>query len=173
MPSRQPQILALGRTLGARSAREYADGAADAVAEVEKRMSTVRRRLAAPPAGSGRTSRARTSGRSDIVLFGEDHESQKPFVVIVEVKNTDWDGRRDVNVRPLALRHARQLWRYLDALDDLVAAGDVAWLQGAVLYRRTPGARRRRDVIEAALEERAISTVWEEELPPAARTGET
>src|SRR5919108_1936015 len=50
-------------------------------------------------------------GRVDIKLRVEDDGN----IVIVEIKATDWDKIKDERVRPTALRHASQIWRYIEA----------------------------------------------------------
>ena len=34
--------------------------------------------------------------------------------VIVEIKATNWDRLKEHRVRPTTLRHARQIWRYIE-----------------------------------------------------------
>src|SRR3712207_1681335 len=47
-------------------------------------------------------------GRIDIKIDeGED------YVVVVEIKATDWDKLKRDRVRATAQRHARQIWRYI------------------------------------------------------------
>lgn len=67
-------------------------------------------------------------------------------------------------VRPNVLRHAAQVWRYLDALLPHVDAGRVAWLQAALVYPRRPSDPGRRECIETILDERGISVLWYDDL---------
>jgi hypothetical protein len=50
-------------------------------------------------------------GRIDLLLRDE----EEGHSVVVETKATDWDSMAPHRVRPNALRHARQLWRYINA----------------------------------------------------------
>ena len=50
-------------------------------------------------------------GRVDIRLNLEEEGN----VVIVEIKATNWDKIKENRVRATALRHARQIWRYIEA----------------------------------------------------------
>ena len=96
-------------------------------------------------------------GRIDIKLHLEDDGN----VVIVEIKATDWDKIRADRVRITALRHARQMWRYIDAnLSPL----DVT---PAIVYPPSPKTPGRRELLETILNERGIQVVWREEYHPA------
>jgi hypothetical protein len=61
------------------------------------------------------------AGRIDLLLAVDDHG--RPLLVVVEVKNTDWDARAAHRLRPNLARHARQVWRYIDSLMPEVEAG--------------------------------------------------
>ena len=92
-------------------------------------------------------------GRVDIRLkLEEDGQT-----VIVEIKATDWDRLMEHRIRPTALRHARQIWRYIeDHLDPL----DVT---PAIVYPSPPTVSGRKEQIEEILNERGIQVVWREE----------
>lgn len=80
------------------------------------------------------------------------------FVSIIEIKATDWDRILPHRVRPTALRHARQIWRYIDA--ELAGETDVC---PGVVYPSAPADNSRRKTVEAALNERGIQVVWHDE----------
>jgi hypothetical protein len=76
-------------------------------------------------------------------------------VVISENKATDWDGLRRDRVRSTALRHARQIWRYIET--ELNVRRDVI---PALVYPRTPRTSGRRKEIEQILNAQLIQVVW-------------
>ena len=57
-------------------------------------------------------------GRIDIKLKLEEDGN----VVIVEIKATNWDKIKESELRSTALRHSRQIWRYIEEIPDLVAS---------------------------------------------------
>src|SRR3954470_25031944 len=77
-------------------------------------------------------------GRTDLRIELRDDESGLPVVVVLEVKNTDWRKQTPQNVRRNLNRHGRQVWRYLEPLVDRVDAGEIAWVQGALVYPERP-----------------------------------
>lgn len=89
-------------------------------------------------------------GRVDIRLaFPE-----KNMIVLVEIKATNWDAMRPHRVRPNALRHVRQLWRYIEAdLDPM----DVI---PAIVYPAAPLDPVRKQEVERILGDHLIQTVW-------------
>lgn len=93
------------------------------------------------------------NGRVDIKLDVTD-EGQ---IVIVEIKATDWDRMKADRVRPNALRHASQIWRYIEAH---LTPKDVI---PAIVYPSPPKTRERREQIETLLNEKGIQVVWREE----------
>jgi len=92
-------------------------------------------------------------GRVDIMLPHPD----VGYNVLIEIKATDWDAMAPHRVRPNALRHARQLWRYIEAG---LAAGEVA---PALVYPVAPADPERKQLIESILEEVGIQVVWRED----------
>jgi len=89
-------------------------------------------------------------GREDIRLV----DNKEGFTVVVEIKASNWDVMKPERVRPNALRHARQLWRYIEAElhpQDVIPA---------VVYPIAPQMPGRKDEIEAIFEERLIQVVW-------------
>ena len=95
-------------------------------------------------------------GRVDIRLKLEEDGN----IVIVEIKATDWDRLMEHRVRPTALRHARQIWRYIE---DHLDPSDVT---PAIVYPSPPIAPGRKEQIEEILNERGIQVVWREEYQP-------
>jgi hypothetical protein len=94
-------------------------------------------------------------GRVDIRLKLEEDGN----VVIVEIKATNWDKIKENRVRSTALRHSRQVWRYIEAhLTPL----DVT---PAIVYPSPPITPGRKEQVEEILNERGIQCVWREEYP--------
>jgi hypothetical protein len=92
-------------------------------------------------------------GRLDIRLNLE----EDGHVVIVEIKATQWDKLKEQRVRPTALRHVHQIWRYIDAhLSPL----DVT---PAIVYPSPPTKPGLKEQVEEILNERGIQVVWREE----------
>ncbi len=92
-------------------------------------------------------------GRMDIFVQADDE-----MVAIAEVKATVWDRIAATQVRSLALRHCRQLWRYVDP--HLRQGLSVC---AGLVYPRPPKSRARRAAIESILEEKLIQCVWRKE----------
>jgi len=92
-------------------------------------------------------------GRVDIRLKMNDDGA----VVIVEIKATDWDRIKPNRIRPNALRHAAQIWRYIEAH---LAPEDVI---PAIVYPRSPKNVGRKAEVEAILDERGIQVIWRDE----------
>lgn len=92
-------------------------------------------------------------GRVDIRLNLTDDGQ----IVIVELKATDWDKIKESRVRANALRHANQIWRYIDAH---LSPADVI---PAVVYPAPPKSTKRKEQLENILNERGIQVVWRED----------
>jgi hypothetical protein len=92
-------------------------------------------------------------GRVDIRIdIPENHQ-----IVVIEIKASDWDKMKPHRVRPNALRHVRQVWRYIEAY---VSPRDVI---PALVYPSTPKISGRKEEIEAILDENSIAAVWRDE----------
>ncbi len=92
-------------------------------------------------------------GRVDIRLKLEEDVQ----TILVEIKATNWDLLKEHRVRPTALRHARQIWRYIeDHLNPL----DVI---PAIVYPSPPTKPGCKEEIEEILNDRLIQVVWREE----------
>jgi hypothetical protein len=90
-----------------------------------------------------RTVFERRRGRVDVRVDEEDGS-----VSIVELKATDWDRMKANRVRPNALRHARQVWRYVNA--ELSEGAEVC---PGVVYESTPSDHAVRSLVEETLNE--------------------
>lgn len=92
-------------------------------------------------------------GRIDIQLV----DSQEGHTIVVEIKATDWDAMKPYRVRPNVMRHARQLWRYIEAtLQDQPALP-------AIIYPQSPRTVGRREEVETLLNEQLIQVVWRDD----------
>ncbi len=95
-------------------------------------------------------------GRIDIKLV----DPEQGFTVVTEIKASDWDAMKPRRVRPNALRHANQLWRYIEAeLEHF----DVI---PAVVYPKSPKTPGRKEEIFKILDDRGIQVVWRDEEYP-------
>lgn len=92
-------------------------------------------------------------GRVDIRLKLEEDGN----IVIVEIKATSWDKLKEHRVRPTALRHARQIWRYIE---DHLSSMDVT---PAIVYPFPPKTPGRKEQVQEIMDERLIQVVWREE----------
>jgi len=90
-------------------------------------------------------------GRIDIKL----DQAEEGLAVVVELKATNWDKMSSYRVRPNALRHARQLWRYVES--ELAEGHDVI---PAMVYPVEPQTPGRKEEIEAILNDLGIQVVW-------------
>lgn len=86
-------------------------------------------------------------------------------VSVVEIKNTGWDRMKPHRVRPNALRHAAQVWGYVEPWLDR-ARKDVV---PGIIYRKVPKIRDRLNEIEECLHSRGIQVVWHEESVAACK----
>ena len=96
-------------------------------------------------------------GRIDIRLA----DAEEGYIIVVELKATQWDKMLPHRVRPNALRHARQIWRYIEA-ELQQAQGDIHLneVHPAIVYPTTPKTPGRKKEIETILNEQGIQVVW-------------
>jgi hypothetical protein len=87
------------------------------------------------------------------------------WVTVIEAKRTDWDRLKRRRVRPNALRHARQIWIYVEKFVD----GEGRDVCPGVIYDKVPGTPGRVDEVESILGERAVQVVWRSESMAALR----
>ena len=81
-----------------------------------------------------------------------------PGVGIGEIKATDWDRIDTSRIRALALRHARQAWRYIESQ---LATGESVC--AAIIYPKAPKSAAKKELVEAALDSRGVQCVWRED----------
>jgi hypothetical protein len=79
------------------------------------------------------------------------------LVVVIEVKASDWDKMKPHRVRPNALRHVNQIWRYIEAY---LPTREVA---PALVYPSTPKTPGRKEEVESILDEYSIAAIWRDE----------
>jgi hypothetical protein len=94
-------------------------------------------------------------GRIDIRLF----DAEEGHAIIIELKATDWDKMTAHRVRPNALRHARQIWRYIETESDVLAHK----VTPGIIYPVAPKTPGRKEEIETILGEQSIEVVWRTE----------
>ena len=96
-------------------------------------------------------------GRIDIRLA----DAKNGYVVVVELKATEWDRMLPHRVRPNALRHARQLWRYAEAeLQQAQVDIHLDEVLPAIIYPARPKTPGRQEEVETLLNERGIQVIW-------------
>jgi hypothetical protein len=102
-----------------------------------------------------KTSWAGRRGRIDLKIDDNDGS-----VTIVEIKSTRWDTLRSDRIRSTALRHARQVWRYInDHIDH--RQKDVF---AGIVYEHKPVDADVRHLVEQLLNDRFIQVAWRKEL---------
>jgi hypothetical protein len=84
--------------------------------------------------------------------------SEGALVGVVEIKASDWNRMTDAGLRPNVLRHARQVWTYIDS-----QLADGKEVSPGIIYPAMPSSEARRDLIESLLEQQGIAVVWEDE----------
>ena len=90
----------------------------------------------------------RKKGRLD--LFIDDDGDN--MVAIVEFKRSDWDKMKADRRRPNALRHARQVWAYVEEDKKEVCPG--------IVYSKAPRKLGRKDQVEEILNDQGLQVVW-------------
>ena len=93
-------------------------------------------------------------GRVDIMV-----DAKERTKALVEIKHTDWDRMTEGAVRRNALRHIRQVWRYIDAQPN-----DADGVCPGVIYAKCPGSVARKQQIETLFIEAGIPVVWHDLL---------
>ena len=81
-------------------------------------------------------------GRVDIFIDDDNAD----FATVIELKMSDWDAMKAHRIRPNAMRHVRQIWRYIDG--ELSDDRDIC---PAVIYPYTPQTPGRKEQIEDIL----------------------
>jgi len=101
-------------------------------------------------AGLTKTGR-RKQGRMDIYV-----NDVGDFVVVVEIKATDWDRILPNNIQRNIGSHRRQVWKYIEKYTD----GDRVNVCAGIIYPttpKTPGLQKR---IEEYLNSYGLQVVW-------------
>jgi len=107
--------------------------------------------------------RAIRRGRIDILVTASDNLGTG--LVIVEIKNTNWNATPEHRVPINLRRHVGQVWEYLDPLLDRVEAGEWSFVQGALLYPKRPADPERAALLDVMADKRGIAIVYDEEMP--------
>ncbi len=162
---REPDLLRLGKWFGAKVAKEYGVELGDVAIETEVGAPRGHGTARWDPSGVRVDRHAGDPwrrGRLDVLLKG--HDDGRPFEVVLEVKNTGWDAVAGRRVSPTLGRHRRQVWGYLEPKLERVDAGEVAWVQAALVYPHRPSRPGLREQIEASLGDYSITVLWYEDL---------
>lgn len=77
------------------------------------------------------------------------------LVSMAEIKATNWDKIPEAKIRQNVLRHARQIWRYIES--EIGKGVDVA---PGLIYPRSPRKKAVKDLVENLLNDRLIQCVW-------------
>ncbi len=98
------------------------------------------------------------SGRIDIIIHqaaGDD------YVMIMEIKATDWDKINPKNIKHHLCRHSKQLYNYIDKFMEV----DDKTVGLAMLYPEPPKKEGLREFIEkCAMEEYSFPVYWYSEV---------
>ena len=92
-------------------------------------------------------------GRIDIFV-----KSDEKLVVVVEIKNSDWDIMNPDAVRRNVKRQARQILKYIDS--QLQSKKEVS---PGIIFPKRPKNNYRMKLIEQLFEEEGIPVVWMDE----------
>jgi hypothetical protein len=90
-------------------------------------------------------------GRMDIYV----PKAGESLVSIAEIKATNWDKIPNTRIRQNVLRHATQMWRYVES--EIERGIDVS---PGLIYPRAPRNKAVKDLVESLLNERLIQCVW-------------
>lgn len=93
------------------------------------------------------------TGRVDIFVEADDS-----YVVVGEIKNSNWDSMTPTALRRNVRRQIRQIWKYIDT--QLAKGNDVT---PGIIFPRRPKSNETMNKIEEMFEEEGISVVWEDE----------
>jgi hypothetical protein len=93
-------------------------------------------------------------GRIDIKI-----DEGSGVVTLVEIKASNWDALKPERIRATALRHARQVWRYINDFSDNQGKDVFA----GIVYENEPANPEIRRVVEQILNDRFIQVAWRKE----------
>ena len=98
------------------------------------------------------------SGRMDIII----HEAAgEDYVMIMEIKATDWDKIKPQNIKRNLYRHGKQLYNYIDKFMEI----DNKTVGLAMLYPEPPKKKGLREFIEkCAMDDYAFPVYWYSEI---------
>jgi hypothetical protein len=102
------------------------------------------------------------AGRRGRVDLAVEVDSSEQMLVVIEIKETDWDKIAPDRVIRNLRRHLRQLQSYLDRATEEMEPGDWAGIMGALLYRARPASTEIMKTIEAVAAEQGIILAWYE-----------
>jgi hypothetical protein len=100
--------------------------------------------------GLTRTGRGKR-GRMDLFV-----NETGDFVVVVEIKATDWDRILPKNVQRNLSSHRRQVWRYIDKH----LGGDRVDVCPGIIYPTAPTTAGLKERVEEYLNEYGLQVVW-------------
>ena len=97
-------------------------------------------------------------GRIDLLILQENSD----FIVIYELKATDWDRIKITNIRNI-YRHQKQLFKYIDKYSQI----DDLWANLAMLYPQPPKDVEKRKLIEEYSPGKyGVPVYWYSEIEP-------
>jgi hypothetical protein len=98
-------------------------------------------------------------GRIDILI---DYKKEDDYIMIMEIKATDWDLIKPKNIRKNLSRHSCQLYRYIDKYMIVDKMGSVGL---ALIYPSAPKKEGLREEIEEmAMELYSFPVYWYDEI---------
>lgn len=92
-------------------------------------------------------------GRIDIFVDAGDEE-----LVVVEIKNTDWDLMEEKNVRRNIKRQIRQIWKYIDSQFN-----HKNTVYPGIIFPKLPTDSTLVEKIETMFNDEGIAVVWSDE----------
>lgn len=96
-------------------------------------------------------------GRMDIFI----RDSGDGYVMIIEIKATNWDKIKPKNIKRNLYRHSKQLYNYIDKFLEI----DDKTVGLAVIYPEPPKTKGLREFIEnCAMEQYCFPVYWYSEL---------
>ena len=100
------------------------------------------------------------SGRMDIII----HDTTEDYVMIMEIKATDWDKIKPQNIKRNLYRHSKQLYNYIDKFLQI----DDKTVGLAMIYPEPPKKEGLRNQIETwAMELYSFPVYWYSEIETA------
>ena len=98
-------------------------------------------------------------GRIDILIIEEGND----FLVIYEIKATDWDKIKIQNIKRNIYRHQKQIFKYIDTYSEIF---DL-WANLALLYPQPPKDKLKKKLIEEYSPNKyGVPVYWFSEIDP-------